>query len=97
MVKSPYARDAGNDCTEIGKRKKLAHYAHCTGELEEQGIRYSPAVFSSFGRRHPDVNAMLHEAARRVARRQGCAFPKTVMRQWHRDLGVALWTRAANM
>eukprot|EP00972_Heterocapsa_arctica_P078798 11619752-Heterocapsa_arctica.AAC.1 len=67
MIKSPYAGDAGNDCTETGKRKQIAHYAHCIPELENQGIRYSPVVFSSFGRRHP---IMLHEAARRVARRQ---------------------------
>eukprot|EP00972_Heterocapsa_arctica_P061161 9018529-Heterocapsa_arctica.AAC.1 len=43
MVQSPYAGDAGSDCAETGKRKQLAHYARCVPELENQGIRYSPA------------------------------------------------------
>ena len=97
VVKSPSATGAGQDCTEAGKREKLDHYANVLHELEQQGIRYSPAVFSAFGRRHPDVTRMLNEAARRVARHRGCADPKKLARAWSRDLAVSVWMRAASM
>ena len=97
MVKSPNATGAGLDCTEAGKREKLDRYSSVLGELERQGITYEPAVFSAFGRRHPDVTRMLNEASRRVARHRGCAFPKLLKRGWSRDLAVAVWRRAASM
>ena len=97
MVKAPNATGAGHDCTEAGKREKLDHYGDILGELERQGIVYAPAVFSAYGRRHPDVTKMLLEAARRAARHRGCATPNALMRRWCARLGVAVWRRAANM
>ena len=69
MVKCPNAAGAGLDCTESGKQEKISYYGQAVSELEDQGISYAPAVFSSFGRRHPDVTKMIHQAAVRVARR----------------------------
>ena len=97
MVKSPNATGAGLDCTEAGKREKLERYAAVLPELEAQGIRYAPAVFSAYGRRHPDVTHMLNQAARRVARRRGVAIAEVPVRGWARDLAVAVWSRAAAM
>ena len=97
MVKSPNATGAGHDCTEAGKREKLDHYRNILPELEAQGIWYAPAVFSAFGRRHPDVTRMLNEAARRVARHRGCTDKKELVRGWKKDLAVAVWKRAAAM
>ena len=80
MVKAPHAAGAGHDCTEAGKRQKLNDYGPWLHELEAQGIRYVPAVFSSYGRRHPDVTKILKEAARRVARRRGLARTDELLR-----------------
>ena len=97
MVKCPFAAGAGQDCTEAGKREKLERYESILPELEAQGIRYSPAVFSAYGRRHPDVTAMLQEAARRAARHYGCADPSALRRRWERSLAIAVWCRVAAM
>jgi hypothetical protein len=71
MVKSPATAGVEGDCTELGKREKLDRYGPYLDELERTGIRYAPAVFSAFGRRHPDVSKMLRQAALRAARRRG--------------------------
>ena len=97
MVKAPEATGAGHDCTETGKQDKLEKYGPIIPELEAQGIRFTPAVFSAYGRRHPDVTAMLQEAARRAARHYGCADPSSLRRRWERSLAVATWRRAAAM
>ena len=97
MVKCPNATGAGRDCTEQGKREKLLRYENVLHELADQGIRYAPAVFSTFGRRHPDVSAMISEAARRVARHHGVVSTKVLEQRWHRGLAVAIWRRAALM
>ena len=97
MVKCPYATAAGHDCAENGKREKINRYAAFAPELDRQGIWYAPAVFSSFGRRHPDVTTMLHEAARRVARRQGTGQQPELVRRWYRTVTAEVWSRAARM
>ena len=97
MVKAPEAAGSGSDCTEAGKQEKLHRYETILPELEAQGIRYAPAVFSAYGRRHPDVTAMLQEAARRAARHYGCPKPLGLRRRWERSLAVAVWRRAAAM
>ena len=97
MVCSPYAQDAGEDCTESGKREKRKKHAAYLQELEHGGVKYAPAVISSFGRRHPDVTDMLTVAAKRAARHRGHTEPKALMRAWTRNIAVACWTRAARM
>jgi hypothetical protein len=97
MVKSPNAGGAGHDCTEAGKREKLDNYRDILDELEAQVIRYMPAVFSSYGRRHPDVTDMMMEAARRAARQRGEVDHKVLLRRWQREVASQVWRRAANM
>jgi len=96
-VRCPYAAGSGDDCAEKGKADKLDHYRSALEQLSAQGIRYAPAVFTSFGRRHHDVNVMTNLAARRAARHRGCTEAKGLVATWNRNLAVALWTRAARM
>ena len=96
-VRCPYAAGSGDDCAEKGKADKLDHYRSVLEQLNHQGIRYAPAVFTSFGRRHHDVNVMTNLAARRAARHRGCTEAKGLVATWNRNLAVALWTRAARM
>ena len=70
MVKAPATVGYGVDVTEVGKREKLKKYSAYLDELEAEGIQYQPAVFSAYGRFHPDVATMLKTAAHRAALRQ---------------------------
>ena len=97
MVVSPHSSRAGADATEEGKREKLRKYNHVLQDLERDGIVYKPAVFSTYGRMHPDVKHMLREAARRLARKDGIADTKGIMKRWKREITAALWNRAACM
>ena len=40
---------------------------------------------------------MLHEAARRVARRQGTGQQPELVRRWYRTVTAEVWSRAARM
>ena len=97
MIKSPHAAGSGQDCVEVGKREKLNRYGPHLHELQRQNIAYMPAVFSAYGRRHPDVASILKEAAARVARRQGLSAGTGLRQKWARNLAVAVWTRMAAM
>ena len=97
MVKSPATAGVEGDCTELGKREKLDRYGPYLDELERTGIRYAPAVFSAFGRRHPDVSKMLRQAALRAARRRGGVAAEGLEARWGNDLAAVCWSRAASM
>ena len=97
MVKAPATVGYGVDVTEVGKQEELQHYGPHLQELEEEGIRYQPAVFSAYGRFHIDVKVMLKEAARRAALRE-CGESESALRsRWTQDAVAAVWKRAAAM
>jgi hypothetical protein len=97
MFKAPATAGPDGDCTEMGKREKLDNYGPYLEELEALGIRFMPAVFSAYGRRHPDVTKMLKQAALRAARRRGGATAKELVEKWGRDAAAVVWSRAAGM
>jgi hypothetical protein len=97
MVKAPATAGVEGDCTELGKREKLNNYGPYLDELEGLGIRYMPAVFSAYGRRHPDVTKMLKQAALRAARRRGGVPAEELQERWARDAAAVIWSRAASM
>jgi hypothetical protein len=97
MIKAPATVGYGVDVLEVGKREKLDPYSSFLEELEEQGIRYKPAVLSAFGRFHPDVKDMLKQAARRAAMRQEGTTERALYKRWSRDLVVLVWKRASAM
>ena len=96
-VKAPHAQDAGLDCTETMQQSKLDYYGPYLLELERQGIRYAPATFSSFGRRHPDTCQIMLLAARKAARYRGLSDHRPLLRRWQRSIAAELWRRAAKM
>ena len=98
MVVAPHACSrAGGDATESGKADKLDKYADYIGALEDQGIRYAPAVVTCFGRRHPDLDKMLQVAADKYAGLRGLPNGKAVLKKWQTRVAVAVWKRAARM
>ena len=97
MVVSPHSSRAGADATEEGKRDKLRKHDHVLDDLAKDGILYKPAVFSTYGRMHVDVKNMLKEAARRLARKDGIADTRGIIKRWKREITAALWNRAACM
>jgi len=96
MVKAPTGSVA-EDGAESGKRNKLARYGHILPELEAQGIRYAPAVFTSYGREHADVTRMLKAAAWKVDRTGGEDRGRDRLRKWRRSVAVEIWRRAARL
>ena len=76
---------------------RLERYGPYLHELEADGIRYMPAVFSSYGCRHPDLSKMLREVAHRVVRCHGLLEHKSLQAKWVRDLTATVWMRAASM
>ena len=97
MIKAPATVGYGVDVTEVGKQEKLQRYGPYLDELEDEGIRYQPAVFSSYGRFHTDVVVMLKMAARRAALRQLEDSESKLYNKWAQDIIAAVWKRAAAM
>jgi hypothetical protein len=64
----------------------MRRYAAILPELEAQGIRYAPAVFTAYGREHGDVGRMLAAAAVKMDRVGGEAKGKDRLKCWRRAL-----------
>ena len=56
---SPYAQNAGDDCTETMFNRKLSHYSAHLEVLSKQNIEYLPLIWSSFGRPHARTVSVL--------------------------------------
>ena len=96
-VTAPHRLNAGLDCTETMKQEKLRKYELHLPELQQQGIFYKPATFSTFGRRHPDTTKMMTLAARRAARYRGMSDHRNLLNRWFRSIAAEVWRRAAKM
>ena len=70
-----------------------AHFA----ALSAQDIRYVPLVFSSYGRMHPQAQAILETVARTAARKRGFGDHRLLLRRATGRIGVAIWRKAAAM
>ena len=49
-IAAPLAQNAGPDCTEAMRKRKVRRYARFVPELEAQHIQYRPVIWSSWGR-----------------------------------------------
>jgi hypothetical protein len=96
-VTSPLAATAGEDAAESMFERKLAERRPIEAELETQGIRYLPVVWTTFGRAHPEAQAVLQYLAKRTARRRGGDTASSVLRRLLSDIGVVLARRSARM
>ena len=75
----------------------MTYYGPYLEELEQQGIRYRPLTFSTFGRRHPETDQTLDFIARNAAKKYGSLDHSMILRRCKMAIGVALWRRAAAM
>ena len=79
------------------RNDKLDKYAPFEEEVGRQGITYAPATFTAFARSHPSTTKMLQTAAAKVARQQGLANGKSLVKHWRREVAAEIWRRAARM
>ena len=76
--------------------RKQQHYgAAVLDELSAEGIEYTPALVSCYGRRSTTLSRLLHSAALRAARVRGLASGKATEARWKRSLACEVWRRAA--
>ena len=94
---SPEAADAGADCTESMRLRKLQDYAPHLSALEWQNIVYTPVTWSCFGRPHSATTAALRNMCRQAARRRGLTNAKVLQRRAEANIAVEIWRRAAKM
>ncbi len=96
-IAAPLAANAGPDCTESMRKRKVRRYARWQGELEEQRITYRPLIWSAWGREHPDTSSVLVELAKVASRRRGLADYRPVLARARAGIGIAIARRAARM
>ncbi len=94
-VMSPDATGAGDDCCEAMYQRKFADYGAYHDELADIGVKYMPITFPTYGRLHPQSLETLTGIAKRAAMRHG--FRNVILRRTLRNVGAAIWTRAATM
>ena len=95
-IAAPHSLHAGSDCRETMRLRKLKYYADHTGDLLEQGIEYTPIIWSCWGREHEDTTRVLRQIARVVARRRGGSHDM-VLSSIRDAIGAILARRAAAM
>ena len=66
-------------------------------ELEAQGIKYRPMIWTCYGRPHADVISAMLRISKRAARRRGRTSERAVLTQLRLAVSVALARRAARM
>ena len=77
--------------------KKVTKYrAHLSGQNGDDFV-YCPLVFSYYGRVHPECSSILRILAQGAARKRGILDYKGLLSRIHRNIGVAIWRRAAAM
>ena len=96
-IANPAARTAGDDACSSMVRRKEEDCAAFLDELAEDGVVYTPVVWTCWGRPHADASAAVRSMAHAAARRQGSVRAEDLERRARCALGVQLWKRAARM
>ena len=94
---SPDAAGAGEDCVTSMTNRKIERYRPFERELEAEGVRYQPAVWSAYGRPSEAALALIRSIARRSARRSGNDNSNAIARRFQDRVGLEIWRRAARM
>ena len=94
---SPDACRAGDDCCDSMHKEKLKKYSQYLVGRTGPGFDYCPLIFSCYGRVHPESMAILRTIAQGAARRRGLLDFRGLLARVHRNIGVAIWRRAASM
>ena len=93
----PTSADAGGDAAERYKQFKLQKYGRYEAELQDQGIAYTPLIWTAWGRQHPDATATMKALAARAARRKGLTARGDILAASRLSVALALHARAARM
>ena len=94
-IASPDATDAGTDCVETMRRRKIEYYRPYTDRLERQNISYCPLVWSAYGRPHAETTTTLRTLSTRIMRRRGGGSSEWRYLRMRSAIGVELMRRAA--
>ena len=92
---SPYAQNAGSDCTVSMFQRKMFKYGPHLEALSRQNIEYLPLIWSSFGRPHARTISVLRTLSKRISRRRGAACPAEVFQHLMGSISVEIARRAA--
>jgi len=96
-IANPAVRTAGADAAEAMVRPKVEDYAGFLAKLAEDGVTYMLAVWTCWGRPHPDAAAAVRSMAVAAARRHGCTQAADLERRACCALGLQVWKKAARM
>ena len=68
-----------------------------SAELEEQNVRYTPLILSSYGRRSTVLTSLVGAAAQQAARTRNGSSADSLLRRWELAVAVEVWRRTATM
>ena len=94
---SPDACGAGEDCCDSMHNSKIKRYGQFLEGKSGPGFVYCPLIFSCYGRVHPETMAILNIISQGAARRRGLLDHRGLLARVLRNIGVAIWRRAASM
>ena len=94
---SPDAAGAGVDACVSATTHKLEKYGPILEELRNEGMEYTPAVWTCWGRPGSAAAAAVRSLACAAARRHGIADPTLLERHTNAIIGCFIWKRAACM
>ena len=94
---SPDACGAGEDCCDSMHDTKLKRYKEFLDGRFGPDFIYCPLIFSCYGRVHPESMAILRNISQGAARRRGLLDFRGLFARLLRNIGVAIWRRAALM
>ena len=92
-VASLRAQHAGEDCCEAMRQRKLDFYGAHLQALQDSGIQYVSAVYSTYGREHPATTRVLRRS--RGELRGNTAFATTAISRARRGRTLAWHWRDA--
>ena len=96
-IVSPDSSGAGTDACVATTNKKMDKYKHVLHELHEEGLEYTPVVWSCWGRPGSAASSTVRQLACSAARRRGIADPSILERHVNAIIGCFIWKRVASM
>ena len=85
------------DCCDSMHESKIDRYKQFLHGRFGPDFVYCPLIFSCYGRVHPESMSILRNIAQAAARRRGLLDFRGLLARVLRNIGVAIWKRAALM
>ena len=96
-IVSPDSEGAGLDACVAASNKKHGKYQGVLDELREEGLDYTPVVWTCWGRPGCAASTTVKALACAAARRRGIADPSVLENHVNAIIGCFIWKRAACM